>query len=145
MESVCTNKSPHTHANITVIMYRNKPHLQWSVFVEVYLPRRYWFIRSLDFDLMVCFQDETDSIAETESDRTEMKREGEGEREGGAINLTSRPSSAPTTTHTDADNEVNAPFSAQKTYKFTKLGHPKVSFYANISMHNWRSSLRRRK
>jgi len=50
-------------------------------------------------------EDETDSIAETESDRTEMKREGEGEREGGAINLTSRPSSAPTTTHTDADNE----------------------------------------
>eukprot|EP00090_Calanus_glacialis_P037494 TRINITY_DN645_c0_g1_i2.p1 TRINITY_DN645_c0_g1~~TRINITY_DN645_c0_g1_i2.p1 ORF type:complete len:765 (+),score=100.68 TRINITY_DN645_c0_g1_i2:200-2494(+) len=50
-------------------------------------------------------EDETDSIAETESDRTEMKREGDGEREGGAINLTSRPSSAPTTTHTDADNE----------------------------------------
>ena len=65
-------------------------------------------------DLMVCFQDETDSIAETESDRTEMKREGEGDREGGAINLTSRPSSAPTTTHTDADNEVNALFCAQK-------------------------------
>ena len=35
------------------------------------------------------FQDETDSIAETEADR-EMKREGEEEREGGAINLTSR-------------------------------------------------------
>ena len=37
------------------------------------------------------FQDETDSIAETEADR-EMKREreGEGDREGGAINLTSR-------------------------------------------------------
>jgi len=50
-------------------------------------------------------EDETDSIAETESDRTEMKRDGEGDREGGAINLTSRPSSAPTTTHTDADNE----------------------------------------
>ena len=63
---------------------------------------------------MVYFQDETDSIAETESDRTEMKREGDGEREGGAINLTSRPSSAPTTTHTDADNEVNALFCAQK-------------------------------
>jgi len=50
-------------------------------------------------------EDETDSIAETESDRTDMKRDGDGEREGGAINLTSRPSSAPTTTHTDADNE----------------------------------------
>ena len=94
----------------------------------------------LVFDLMVYLQDETDSIAETESDRTEMKREGDGEREGGAINLTSRPSSAPTTTHTDADNEVNAPFSAQKTYKFTKLGHLKVSFFTNISMHNWSSS-----
>ena len=37
------------------------------------------------------FQDETDSIAETEADR-EMKREreNEGDREGGAINLTSR-------------------------------------------------------
>ena len=36
-------------------------------------------------------QDETDSIAETEADR-EMKREreNEGDREGGAINLTSR-------------------------------------------------------
>ena len=36
-------------------------------------------------------QDETDSIAETEADR-EMKREreSEGDREGGAINLTSR-------------------------------------------------------
>ena len=125
LDSICTNNRRHTHANITVIMYRNKPHLQLSVFTEVYLPLRYRPVQSLVFDSMVCFQDETDSIAETESDRTDMKRDGDGEREGGAINLTSRPSSAPTTTHTDADNEVNAPFSAQKTYKFTKLGHLK--------------------
>ena len=41
--------------------------------------------------IMDIFQDETDSIAETEADR-EMKREREsdGDREGGAINLTSR-------------------------------------------------------
>merc|ERR1719295_778877 len=52
-------------------------------------------------------EDETDSIAETEADR-EMKREREsdGDREGGAINLTSRPSSAPTTAHSDLENET---------------------------------------
>jgi len=49
-------------------------------------------------------EDETDSIAETDADR-EMKREGDAEREAGAINLTSRPSSAPTTTHSDIENE----------------------------------------
>ena len=88
---------------------------------------------------MVFFQDETDSIAETDSDRTEMKRDGDGEREGGAINLTSRPSSAPTTTHTDADNEVTALVSPNKAYKYTKLGHLKYSFSINVGFTNWHS------
>ena len=45
----------------------------------------------LILSLTPILQDETDSIAETEADR-EMKREreSEGDREGGAINLTSR-------------------------------------------------------
>ena len=51
------------------------------------------FRRKLTFVIFIAntqhVQDETDSIAETEADR-EMKREGEEEREGGAINLTSR-------------------------------------------------------
>ena len=54
------------------------------------------------------FQDETDSIAETEAgerERAEVKRELGGEV-GGAINLTSRPSSAPTTSIADTDTEV---------------------------------------
>lgn len=48
----------------------------------------------LEFTTMVIgnknvnLQDETDSIAETDTDR-DMKRD-DGEREGGAINLTSR-------------------------------------------------------
>jgi len=53
-------------------------------------------------------EDETDSIAETEADR-DMKRERDhdGDREAaGAINLTSRPSSAPTTAHSDLENEA---------------------------------------
>ena len=56
-------------------------------------------------------QDETDSIAETESDRAEVKggRE-EGEREAGAINLSSlasRSPSQPTANINDIDNEVS--------------------------------------
>ena len=59
---------------------------------------------------MKYFQDETDSIAETESDRVEVKGREEAEREreaGGAINLTSRPPSQPTTNINDIDTEVS--------------------------------------
>ena len=47
------------------------------------------YLNAFYTNTLLPMQDETDSIAETEADR-EMKRESEGEREGGAINLTSR-------------------------------------------------------
>ena len=50
--------------------------------VEIWPPMRSTRLRNN-------LQDETDSIAETDADR-EMKREGDAEREAGAINLTSR-------------------------------------------------------
>ena len=58
-----------------------------KIVIETMILRKLTFIVFTDNTEHV--QDETDSIAETEGDR-EMKREGEEEREGGAINLTSR-------------------------------------------------------
>ena len=70
----------------------------------------YIFFSSI-FNVLFFFKEDTDSIADTEMEReaeTEPRAEsGGGRSEGGqAINLSSRPSSAPAENGSEAENQV---------------------------------------